>query len=298
MANVDYCVREAEVGLCGDFDRHSFAISNIDNTERVKVFRNKNANGISDILKNCSRTIKAYIIGKFYKDMNISINDITLIHGSNNNKVGADLLHILPNQKSIDIEVKFGEKTDKNIGMAIFEKIFGCKFFSIALSKEKREEWKDLYLDEQSETNQLNRLSLVLNEAIEKFNTFQESKNFTLTKEEQTFMENEILNTSGSNNTKGNFYIKFILDGENFSSLGCLSTGIGCWIIDPVSELSPNIKRVNVYVKNYDTNIQIKYTLNWKNNFHYKNGIVAPAKLGLSSPNWNVWVTAEIKKIS
>ncbi len=298
MPNVDFCVREAELGLCGNFNQHSFAIAGINDSERVKIFRKKDAKGIEIILKNCSKTIKAYIINRFYHNNRISINDISLKHGSDNNKVGADLIHILPNKKSIDIEVKFGEKTDKNIGMAVFEKIFGSQAFSKALSKEKRNEWRELYCQELDEQKQLDRLFSILNLAIKEFNEYQENRNYTLTKEEQEFMEDEILNTSGTNNTKGNYYLKFILDGDNFSSFGCLTTGIGSWIIEPVNALSANVKRVNVYVKNYDTNIQIKYTLNWKNDYKYKNGLRASAKLGLKTPNWNVWVTAEIQKIS
>jgi len=296
MPNVDSCVREAEAGLCGDFKQHSLAITRINDNERVLIFRGKEAQDIEFILQTCSQTIKAHIIDRFYPNSNVSINDISLEHGSNNNKEGADLIHILPNKERIDIEVKFGEKTDKNIGMDKFEKIFGSQAFSKALSKENRNKWRELYCQELDEQKQLDRLFSVLNVAITEFNKYQENRNYTLTKEEQKFMEDE-LNTSGTSNTKGNYYLKFVLKGNNLSSFGHLTTGIGSWVIQSVKPLYSKVKRVNVFVKNYTTNIQIKYTLNWKNNYKYKNGLRAAAKLGLKTPNWNVWITAEIQEI-
>ena len=77
--------------------------------------------------------------------------------------------------------------------------------FSKALSKEKRNEWRELYCQELDEQKQLDRLFSILNVAIKEFNKYQENRNYTLTKEEQEFMEDEILNTSGTNNTKGNY---------------------------------------------------------------------------------------------
>ena len=63
-----------------------------------------------------------------------------------------------------------------------------------------------------------------------------------------------------------------------------------------IKYLDNDIKRVNVFIDNYDTNIEIRFTLNWKNNYKY-NGKTAKAKLGLGSANWNVWIDTEIKRI-
>ena len=40
MVNVDFCVREAELGLCDNYNLHSLKIANINDSERVKIFRN------------------------------------------------------------------------------------------------------------------------------------------------------------------------------------------------------------------------------------------------------------------
>ncbi len=295
MANVDLCVRYAELGLCSNTFINAKKIFELDNKNKVKIFRNKTLKEVEDILLNCSKNIKIYINNNYYNGKN---NNILLNHENNNNKVGADLLHILPSNKIISIELKFGEETDKNIGMDKFNKIFSCDIFSKILSVEKRKKWIDLYFNKENmdENKQFKRLFNDLNNGIKIFNDFNKNKNWTLTKEEQDFMEENIINVSGDGKTKYDYYIKFLLNDSDFSSFSHITTGIGQWIIQEVDYLSNDIKRVNVFVRNYDTNVEIKYTLNWKNNYKYKN-IVAKAKLGFGSSSWNVWIDVNVKKI-
>lgn len=296
MPDVDSCIREAETGLCSDCAEHAKRIAEIPDKQRAMVFRQKSGETIVEILQKCSNSIKTDIIKRFYKDDNkISIIDIELIPGAKNNRDGADLVHKLPNGKLISIEVKFGAKTDKNIGMKIFEKIFGSKVFRTALSLKNRRLWFKAFCDDNdgnNENKQFIRLFDALNNAVSEFNKEQKNKNFKLTRQEQEFMEKEILNASGSSDfaRKYDYYLKYVLnDNEDFIPLPCLDTGVGNWIVDTVKEISGKVKRVNVFVKNDTTNIQLRFTLNWKNNYH-RNGKTFAAKLGFCSPNWNVWI--------
>ena len=297
MPNVDSCVREAEAGLCSNHFEHALHISRLSNNLRVQIFRNKSVEEIDKILQQCSETVRACIIDKFYDDSKekISIDDIIIASSSNNNRDGADLIHVLPDKKIISIEVKFGAQTDRNIGMQVFEKIFSSHVFTNALSINNRRAWLSKFDRDSNEENQFNRLQNALNEAIDIFNIEQKNKNFKLTQTEQKYMENIIINASGSSDflNKYDYYLKFVLDGEDFNSFSRIITGVGSWIVQSVNKLSDNIKRVNVFVNNYDTNTQIKYTLNWKNNYKY-NGKSLMAKLGFGSPSWNVWITVEI----
>ena len=297
MPNVDSCVREAEAGLCEERQTHASRIAAISNSLRVMVFRFKSAQEIDNILQRCSETVKACIIDKFYNGLKnkISIDEIVLKPSSDDNKEGADLVHVLPNGEQVSIEVKFGVKTDRNIGMKTFIKIFGSQVFKEALSTQNRKLWLSLFDKDNSEENQLNRLHNILNIAVDKFNAEQRSKNFKLTQAEQAYMEEEIINTSGGANVskKYDHYLKFVLNGEDFSSFSHLTTGIGSWIVQSVNRLSDDVKRVSVFVNNYDTNVQIKYVLNWKNNYPH-NGEALTAKLGFGCPSWNVWITVEI----
>ena len=294
MPNVDSCVREAEAGLCKDCRKHAVRIAAISDNLRVRVFRSKSEQEIEDILKRCSETVKACIIDKFYNGR-ISIDEIVLEPSSDDNKEGADLVHVLPNGEEVSIEVKFGAQTDRNIGMKTFIKIFGSKVFKEALSNKNRKSWLALFDRDNSEENQFKRLHDTLNLAVDKFNEEQRNKNFKLTHAEQAYMEEEIINASGGANVSKTYdhYLKFVLDGEDFSSFSRLTTGVGSWIVQSVNKLSDEVKRVNIFVNNYDTNMQIKYVLNWKNNYPH-NGESLMAKLGFGCPSWNVWITVEI----
>lgn len=160
MPDVDSCVRMVERCLCGNSSLFSTNISKIDNKLRVKVFRNKTINDIENILINCSNTIKTLIKNDYYNDTNIQIKDIILEHSSNNNKQGADLIHKLLNGKNINIEVKFGNETSKNIGMDVFNKIFDCVCFQTALSIDNRKMWRDLYFQMKMRNNNQNDSNL------------------------------------------------------------------------------------------------------------------------------------------
>lgn len=242
MPNVDSCVRAAEAGLCKDSAIHAKQIAMISNGLRVKVFRDKSEQEIDNILKKCSETIKKHIIDAFYDGVP---GDITLSPSSDNNKDGADLVHKLPNHEEISIEVKFGAQTDRNIGMNTFIKIFGSTVFKEALATKNRRAWLSCFDKDNSEENQFNRLRDALNIAVDKFNEEQKSKGFKLTPAEQAYMEKEIINASGGANVarKYDHYLKFILDGEDFSSFAHLTTGVGEWVVQPVKKIVCGCKK-------------------------------------------------------
>ena len=145
---------------------------------KVMVFKNKSIDEIESILNDCSKTIKTYINNCYYKSKN-TIDNILLFHENNNNHIGADLIHRLPNDKVISIEVKFGQKTDKNIGIMKFNKIFSCDIFSKILSVNIRKNWINLFFnaENQNEEKQFERLFNSLNQSIKYFNEFNEKKN-------------------------------------------------------------------------------------------------------------------------
>ena len=299
MPNVDKCVRECEAGLCGDTARHSQNITEIINAERVRVLRNKSAEWIEDFIQNGQKVIQNKVKQDFYPDANIPTDDILLQPSSNDNKIGADLFHVLPNGEVIDIEVKFGDETDKNIGHNVFSKIFGTNCFAEELSVEARREMLEAFRSEQrDEARHFTRLFEKINRAIENFNAHTRNQNSTLTPEQQTYMEQEIINSSGSTSgSPHNHRLKFILTGINLRDAKQIKTGEGAWMIQRVKKLDNSIRRANVFVFNHQTNIQIKFTLNWKNNYKSNNERF-PAKLGFGSSSWNVWISVEITELS
>lgn len=294
MPNVYDCVKAAEKGLCGDYDTYAETIAAMSDNVKVKAFRNKDADSIKNILISGSKTIKEYIRDTFYNG-DISLNDIKLVPGSTNNKDGADVNHTMKNGETVTVEVKFGSETTKNSGEEVFEKIFGTKAFKNALSCEKRESWRKQIFNDNNEKKQYDRLRSVLNEAIDEFNDSQAKKNYILSNDERKYMESEIINASGNGDQLKQYdhYVKFVLKRKKFQLSSRISTGMGSWIVKPVKKLDKNSPavRATVFVINDDTKIQIKFVINWKNNFESEDGSVFAAKLGLGSFNWNIWVT-------
>lgn len=299
--DVDQCVRHAEAAMCGDIAFHAAAIAAIPNErQKVKVFRNKTAEDIGQILMRLSEEIRKSIISKYYPNGGITLNDIILRQSSDNNREGADLYHIC-GTKRIVIEVKFGDETSRNIGMTMFEKIFGTNVFTCATSLNARKRWEQLFLSEgRNESLQFERLWAAINEAIDAFNSLNENRGFVLPLANQEYMEKEILNTTGSGGEQEEF-MKFVLDGETFDDFKKIPTGIGRWTIGRVHHVDGvDVSRCNVYVRNYDTNVEIKYVLNWKNNHPLLGNVCdkVSAKLGFGTPSWNVWVEVEVTMIN
>lgn len=299
--NVDQCTRYAEAAMCGQRDFYARQIAAISSEkQKAKVFRNKTSSQVESILVRLSEEIRKSIIGKYYRNSpGTRIEDVVLTQSSDDNRAGADLFHDW-NGVPIAIEVKFGAETSRNIGMDTFDRIFGTDVFSVATSRMIRKEWERLFLDDgRDEQRQLERLWRAINGAIDKFNAFNENRGFVLPEQNQMYMEDTILNTTGDGSFRGEF-MKFVLDGNDFSDFKRIPTRIGTWTIDRTERIDGcDIVRCNVFVRNYDTNVEIKYVLNWKNNYPL-NGNRAdkvPAKLGLGSPSWNVWVEVEVTSI-
>ena len=296
--NVDQCTRYCEAAMCGNVQPYAERIHAIPDAYRVRIFRNKTQAQITEILYRLSGEIKKIVFSKFYScNDGYTFQDVCLTQTGNNNREGADLIHRHKlTGEEINIEVKFGEKTDRNIGMKMFNKIFGNTIFLDALSMSIRKEWKERYYRERDEEAQLRRLWAAINVAIENFNEFERSYDFILQPENQKLMEQEILNNAGDGHINGKF-VKIILDGDSFNDLKSIPTGIGKWIVQEVKKIDgTEIKRCNVFVHNYDTNVKIKFVLNWKNDYRIGE-IKAPAKLGLGSSNWNVWVEVHVSHI-
>lgn len=299
--NVDQCTRYAEAAMCGAVDYYARLIYTIrDERCKVRIFRNKSETQVAQILARLSEEIRKAIIAKYYADRpGTRIEDIQLTQSSRNNRQDADLCHFLRG-RPIAIEVKFGAETNRNIGMRVFEQIFGTAVFTEATSRLARRNWEDFFVAEgRDAAAQYQLLWQTLNGAIDAFNAFNASRGFVLPAANQRYMEKVVLNTTGDGKFDGEF-MKFVLDGDNFSDLKRIPTGIGRWTIYRTERIDGRtVSRCNVIVRNYETNVQIKYVLNWKNNYSLRGNKQdkVPAKLGLGTPSWNVWVEVEVSAL-
>lgn len=291
MADVDQCTRYAEEGLCGNARSSALRIITIPDSLRNIIFRGKNAAQIEKMLDKFSRTIRESVSAKYG-----FICD-SLKASSNNNKDGADLYCINSRTKErIIIEVKFGSYTDKAAGMGSFSQIFGTDIFTKTLSTDTRKQWITLTANEYPDlSKQSYRSSTALNHAVDIFNAEMSAKNYTLTESEQSFMEDYLLNNSGSYESKADNYMRFETDknGSKIVEATPVIKGLGEWVVSKVNPINieDDKSRVNVFVTNNKTGIEIKFVLNNKNDFKVKGtNIKIRSKYMVNSPSWNVWI--------
>ena len=290
MADVDKCTRCAEDGLCGDARKNALKISSINDNLRNLIFRGKNATQIERMLVSFSAKIKKVVSDKFGFDCD------RLYASSNNNKDGADLYAKSPSGKMITIEVKFGSYTDKAAGMEAFSKIFGTDIFSDALSNAKRKSWQKMVLSEYPNLSlQLKRTTDALNAAVVDFNKLIAKSNYKMSLESQGYMEEYLLNNSGSRSSHTDSYIRFEVakDGSDINDVALVEKGRGLWRVKKVLPMDSHDEkaRINIFAYNDETNLEIKFTLNNKNDLHLpSSGIKIRSKYMLNSPSWNVWI--------
>lgn len=291
MADVDQCTRYAEEGLCKDAKSNALKIVAIPNELRNVIFRNRNAAQIEKMLDKFSRTIRESVSAKY------GFTCDSLEPSSNNNKDGADLYCINPKTKErITIEVKFGSYTDKAAGMGSFAKIFGTDVFTKTLSTDARKQWITLVADEYPDlSKQSRRLSVALDQAVDIFNAKMLAKEYKLTRSEQAFMEDYLLNNSGSYESKSDNYMRFETKKNSSKIIEAMPVvkGLGEWIVDKVKpvDVIDDKSRVTVFVTNSKTGVKIRFVLNNKNNFEIKGtNIEVPSKYMINSPSWNVWI--------
>jgi hypothetical protein len=289
MPNVDLCVRACERALCYDLKKYSKEIFELPETNKVVTFRGLSAVDIEEKLKHFKQIVQRSINNRYYENK-ADPSKIKIDPTSTNNKDGADLIHILPNNEVLNIELKFGSFTDKQIGMVQFVGIFGINVFASSLSVSKRKEWLMIYDSTGDDSEQLERLFNILNEGVEIFNKHLSYNKFTLNHDQQDYMESLLFNNSGDIKNKNQKYIKFILKDNNFTESENLIKNVGFWVVKKVDKLDTNNKRVNIKLNNNVTNIELKFVLNWKNNYKYK-GKSLKASLGFGSPSWNIWIS-------
>lgn len=136
---------------------------------------------------------------------------------------------------------------------------------------------------------------MALNTAINTFNLEMAKKNNTLSAEEQAFMEDYLLNNSGSYESKTDNYLRFETDKKGLKIIEAtpITKGLGKWTVAKVEpiDIDGNKPRVNIFVTNEETGIEIKFVLNNKNNLKIKGtNIEIRSKYMVNPPSWNIWI--------
>lgn len=289
MADVDLCVRYAELGLCSEPSLYALKICALPDSVKNIVFRGKTQAEIAEILVRFSDFIKK----SFSEEYGFSCKSLN--HESDNNREGADLYTVNPKTGTkITIEVKFGAHTDKAAGMENIERIFGTDVFTRALSLENRKKWREKLITEYPDmTEQKARTTTTLNRAISDFNLAMKEKNWLLSKKEQEYLEDYLFNHSGSyESCNDGAYIRFGINKTKMFVATPIEKERGYWQVLPVSQLDLDDEksRVVIFAINPETHVKIKCVLNNKNNYHNKNLGVIRSKYLVGPPSANIWV--------
>ena len=281
MANVYTCVKAAENYLVNPDSHYITIILNLPKENKCDIFKDKLFDETKEILDNYRLYIAATVNEMF------GSGNVIFKKSSNDNKIGADLICSC-NEIEANIEVKFGNETNSAIGMRTFANIFETNMFTKMLNaRTVRKTWHKMFINEgYNEELQLERLYLTQKDYAKLFNEQFEGK--ILSNDTVSFLEESVINNSGSSAYKCENYIKFGVNNNHYMVIDFQYFKGKIWKILPIN--IDNEKRINIKIKS-DANEVITFVLNWKNDYNLKGHGKFASKLGLGSPSWNIKFT-------
>ena len=262
----------------------------IDDSEKPKAFRNKSKKQTEERILNLNAKLKE-ILSKICLYSEI----IEIKQDSNDNKIGGDiivtLLYSSRTEKKV-VELKFGSKTDRNIGLGTFDMVFPVlnqkNYFQNKIASIKRGQRKcvdehngNIEVAIKNLQNQLEDWKKELNEMIENGSIAINSD-----------MMYKVLSTTGSvvNNTEAEIFKAVKITFKRMREIEILDCS-GSWkITDIVTSSKTDVARIHFIASNGKN--KVRFTLNNKNNDEYK-GNKYPSKSGIGSYSFNVWISKE-----
>lgn len=296
MANVDEATRLLNL-FCTDiffnYDRlkkesYYNLFFNIPDENRPESYRKRNRVELSNFFDFMNARVRKTV------EMVTNLIAVSIMGGSKDNKDGADLIVTFNDKSKADIELKFGQETNRNIGNSTMDKIFriegGETFVKIGdkIRKSQNECANNVHNDELIIESNLHKELLSI---YDELNDLFINKKISL--DYNSILSELKKSGSSSFNNNNNKYIKIavLYKSKAFSCFDVISLNgfeKNNWRIREIQLGNKN--RINIFINNDFLNA--KFVLNWKNNF-IKDGKVYKAKLGLGTSNWNVWIKKE-----
>lgn len=260
----------------------------IDNHNKPISFRNKDYKEIEYFAINVNQEFKNIISSILNKHI------IKIEEANKNNKIDSDVIITYINEnkniQTINGELKFGSKTDANIGLKTFDKIFTItdknkSFLKLFQNiKEKQIDFIQTFPNN-TEEEILKNLEFNIN------NLLKEIKTFDIIINNENL--NKLLTTTGSiDKIKNDFpLLKFKINWNKSinNSIKEINDFIpsNTWEIQSI-DVSENSKIRIQFIISSENNL-VKFLLNWKNSYIY-NGKKYKAKCGLGTSSFNVWI--------
>lgn len=251
------------------------------------------------------RSISFIDIGSFFSKLNPALKKlieiyysepvISIAEDSNNNKIGSDLFVTTKSgnfTKTRRVELKFGAETNRNIGNGAMDEIFEITdkitSFSSIFKNISAQQKKFMTGNLDNTTAGYTNLEKLLLEAATTLENLYDNGFLSINSEKMY----TLLTTTGSlsNQTSMEDLMKirvdFTYDFENSLKIMDRPNVSGSWSVSRIG-MAENSIRVEIRTSN--AIVSTKFLLNWKNNYNFK-GVTYPAKLGLGSSSWNVWI--------
>jgi hypothetical protein len=262
------------------------------NNEKPISYRNKTHQQIKIFFDALNPALKNLISESYGCDT----RQIRILPDSNDNRIGADsIVHYVKQGKKMlqRLELKFGAKTDKNIGNAEMDKIFEIpgeekKFRDMLLSvKQKQRTFVNNVKNADLEKISSN-LEKLLIETSDFFKDLLIKKKLILN---QTRLIQAMKATGAidqSENMENMLIVRIDYAREVNRAIKVLPKPDlnGEWKITSIQKQKES-NRIEVRTTNKKNDI--KFLLNWKNN-HVYNNIEYPSLMGLGTSSWNVWI--------
>lgn len=260
---------------------------NISDQNKPISFRNKSIHEISFFAININKEFRKIIKEILKKDV------FSIEKSSNNNKIGSDITITFQEkniQTTINGELKFGNKTDANIGLNTINEIFQFKNKEFSFFENLKSISKAQYslLEKHpniDEEELLKNLELLIQRIVIDLKNQEISiNNYSLDK--------LLLSTGSISNWNNNNLLKFRIDYKkniknSISKIDEIKKN-NLWKIKHIIAAKNN-RRIEIMVIDSNNQYQVKFLLNWKNSFYFRQRRIS-SKCGLKTPCFNVWL--------
>ena len=256
---------------------------------KPESFRNKQKDVFLDFVYNINKELKKAL----KKDLN-AYEIIKIEKGSDDNTIGSDALVLYRMNKNEDIqlvnlELKFGNETLRNIGSLYMDKIFNL---------DKLSEWNfqnfNKYMQKEQRKFVENNVNINEDELIKNLDLFltKEIKRIKLIKSLKInnikINQEKILNsikTTGGEKVNINKLIKYKISIDKTIEKIFIYDGNKIW---KTLSFEKSLTSARIEIICSDGEWDLKFLLNWKNNKKYLNKKWV-SKCGLGTSSWNVW---------
>jgi len=262
------------------------------NNEKPISFRNKTHQQIRILFDELNPALKNLIS----KNYGCDIRQIKILPDSNNNRIGADSIvnYVKQNKNMIQrLELKFGAKTDKNIGNTEMDRIFEIpgeekKFKDMLLSVKL----KQRSFVNNTKNPDLNKLSSNLEKLLIESSDF--FKDLLIKKKlilNQTRLIQAMKATGAidhSENMENMLTVRIDYASDVNRAIKTLPKPdlSGEW---KITRIQKQVDSNRIEIRTSNNKNDIKFLLNWKNN-HVYNNFKYPSLMGLGTSSWNVWI--------